>query len=241
MLCLDEPVAVYHKKIVLCAHYLFRGFSGYGDVRHWASIPDLLPILNFLKFQGVARFAMICAMHAPVWSKGVDASNHLRQSQLTLCTASNCCRQSQLTFRTHLIPTRHSILIENLGETLEAVLTPVIQRAVIYRGRKMYIKLGDSEVEFHPEFRSVPITILTNFWVATPCWVLTELWSLICCTAGFDLCQLFGKRRLPTPLGLIPLSSWASDAFLHCWLRFILGQATPSYPRSLYQLLGMHL
>lgn len=48
---------------------------------------------------------------------------------------------------------RHSILIENLGETLEAVLTPVIQRAVIYRGRKMYIKLGDSEVEFHPDFR----------------------------------------------------------------------------------------
>lgn len=51
-----------------------------------------------------------------------------------------------------LVP-RHSILIENLGETLEAVLTPVIQRAVIYRGRKMYIKLGDSEVEFHPDFR----------------------------------------------------------------------------------------
>lgn len=50
---------------------------------------------------------------------------------------------------------RHSILIENLGETLEAVLTPVIQRAVIYRGRKMYIKLGDSEVEFHPDFRWV--------------------------------------------------------------------------------------
>lgn len=53
------------------------------------------------------------------------------------------------------MPARHSILIENLGETLEAVLTPVIQRAVIYRGRKMYIKLGDSEVEFHPDFRSV--------------------------------------------------------------------------------------
>lgn len=54
-----------------------------------------------------------------------------------------------------LLDVRHSILIENLGETLEAVLTPVIQRAVIYRGRKMYIKLGDSEVEFHPDFRWV--------------------------------------------------------------------------------------
>ncbi|CBJ30911.1 Dynein heavy chain family dynein heavy chain [Ectocarpus siliculosus] len=56
----------------------------------------------------------------------------------------------------------HSILIENLGETLEAVLTPVIQRAVIYRGRKMYIKLGDSEVEFHPDFRLFLHTKLSN-------------------------------------------------------------------------------
>ena len=61
---------------------------------------------------------------------------------------------------TPLMLVRHSILIENLGETLEAVLTPVIQRAVIYRGRKMYIKLGDSEVEFHPDFRSV---LLSDF------------------------------------------------------------------------------
>ncbi|CAM9266952.1 unnamed protein product [Chrysoparadoxa australica] len=56
----------------------------------------------------------------------------------------------------------HSVLIENLGETLEAVLNPVIQRAVIYKGRKMYIKLGDSEVEFHPDFRLFLQTKLSN-------------------------------------------------------------------------------
>lgn len=61
-----------------------------------------------------------------------------------------------------MILSRHSILIENLGETLEAVLTPVIQRAVIYRGRKMYIKLGDSEAEFHPDFRCVPSSFLLS-------------------------------------------------------------------------------
>lgn len=62
---------------------------------------------------------------------------------------------------------RHSILIENLGETLEAVLTPVIQRAVIYRGRKMYIKLGDSEIEFHPDFRSA-VLMNVAFWFLFP-------------------------------------------------------------------------
>jgi dynein heavy chain len=47
----------------------------------------------------------------------------------------------------------HTILIENIGESLDAVLNPVIQRAVIKRGKKMYIKLGDTEVEFHKDFR----------------------------------------------------------------------------------------
>ena len=67
-------------------------------------------------------------------------------------------------------------MIENLGETLEAVLTPVIQRAVIYRGRKMYIKLGDSEVEFHPDFR----------WVhRAPCTVLRQQKEYVAFDAAF--------------------------------------------------------
>ena len=47
----------------------------------------------------------------------------------------------------------HTIIIENLGESLDAVLAPVIQRATIKRGRPLYVKVGDSEVEFHPDFR----------------------------------------------------------------------------------------
>ncbi len=56
----------------------------------------------------------------------------------------------------------YSILIENLGESIEATLYPVIQRAVIHRGRKVYLKLGDSEVEFHPDFRLFLHTKLSN-------------------------------------------------------------------------------
>ncbi|KAJ8613144.1 hypothetical protein CTAYLR_004792 [Chrysophaeum taylorii] len=46
-----------------------------------------------------------------------------------------------------------TILIENLAESLDAVLSPVIQRATIKRGRTLYVKLGDTEVEFHDDFR----------------------------------------------------------------------------------------
>jgi dynein heavy chain, axonemal len=56
----------------------------------------------------------------------------------------------------------YSFLIENIGESIDAVLNPVIQRAVIKRGKKMYIKLGDSEVEFHPNFQLYLHTKLSN-------------------------------------------------------------------------------
>ncbi len=56
----------------------------------------------------------------------------------------------------------YSILIENLGESIEATLYPVIQRAAVHRGRKMFLKLGDSEVEFHPNFRLFLHTKLSN-------------------------------------------------------------------------------
>ena len=55
-----------------------------------------------------------------------------------------------------------TILIENIGESLDAVLNPVIQRAVIRRGKKMYLKLGDTEVEFHPAFKLFLHTKLSN-------------------------------------------------------------------------------
>jgi dynein heavy chain len=56
----------------------------------------------------------------------------------------------------------YTMLIENIGESLDAVLNPVIQRAVIRRGKKMYIKLGDKEVEFHKDFRLYLHTKLSN-------------------------------------------------------------------------------
>merc|ERR1711865_474993 len=55
-----------------------------------------------------------------------------------------------------------SVLIENLGESIDAVLTPIIQRAKTKKGHKYYVKMGDSEVEFHPNFRLFLHTKLGN-------------------------------------------------------------------------------
>ncbi len=55
-----------------------------------------------------------------------------------------------------------TILIENIGESIDAVLNPVVQRAAIKRGKKLYLKLGDTEVEFHKDFKLYLHTKLSN-------------------------------------------------------------------------------
>ena len=39
------------------------------------------------------------------------------------------------------------LLLENVGETFDAVLEPVLSRATFRKGRKVLIKLGDTEVD----------------------------------------------------------------------------------------------
>ena len=56
----------------------------------------------------------------------------------------------------------HTLIIENIGESIEAVLNPVIQRATIKRGSRYFIKVGDKECDFHPDFRLYLHTKLSN-------------------------------------------------------------------------------
>jgi len=42
------------------------------------------------------------------------------------------------------------LLLENLSESIDAVLDPVIGKLVTKRGRATVLKLGDAEVEYNP-------------------------------------------------------------------------------------------
>ncbi|XP_038597832.1 LOW QUALITY PROTEIN: dynein heavy chain 17, axonemal [Tachyglossus aculeatus] len=46
-----------------------------------------------------------------------------------------------------------TLLIENIGETVEPVLDPLLGRNTIKKGR--FIRVGDKEVEYHPDFRLI--------------------------------------------------------------------------------------
>jgi len=52
------------------------------------------------------------------------------------------------------------LLIENIEETVEAVLDPLLGRNTIKKGKA--IKIGDREVEYHPSFRLILHTKLAN-------------------------------------------------------------------------------
>ena len=97
----------------------------------------------------------------------------------------------------------HSILIENIGESIDAVLNPVIQRAAIKRGKKSYIKLGDTEVEFHPNFRLFLHTKLSNPHYPPEIQAETTLINFTVTSAGLEdqlLALVVRKERLDLAL-----------------------------------------
>jgi len=53
-----------------------------------------------------------------------------------------------------------TVLIENLEESVDPVLDPIIGRNTIKKGRA--VKIGDKEVEYNPSFRLILHTKLAN-------------------------------------------------------------------------------
>jgi len=54
------------------------------------------------------------------------------------------------------------VMIENLDNSIDAVIQPVYSRAVIKKGRNKYIKMGDKELSLNPKFNLFLHTKLSN-------------------------------------------------------------------------------
>jgi len=54
------------------------------------------------------------------------------------------------------------MLIENMGEAMEASIMPAVQRLKMKRGARFFLKLGEDEVEYHNDFRMFLHTKLSN-------------------------------------------------------------------------------
>ena len=53
----------------------------------------------------------------------------------------------------HCVENGLPLLIENLPESIDIVLDNVIGKKTISRGRLTVVKIGDAEIEMHPQFR----------------------------------------------------------------------------------------
>lgn len=54
------------------------------------------------------------------------------------------------------------MIIENVQESLEPSMEPVLQRSITKKSNKYFIKIGDSEIEYNPEFKLIMLSKLIN-------------------------------------------------------------------------------
>jgi dynein heavy chain, axonemal len=79
-----------------------------------------------------------------VWIKKKEAANNLAITRLSY---PKMVKTIELSLETGV-----PVMIENLENTIDAVIQPVYSRATIKRGKNKYIKMGDKELTLHPQF-----------------------------------------------------------------------------------------
>eukprot|EP01029_Cantina_marsupialis_P009144 TRINITY_DN2137_c0_g5_i1.p1 TRINITY_DN2137_c0_g5~~TRINITY_DN2137_c0_g5_i1.p1 ORF type:complete len:3984 (-),score=1416.37 TRINITY_DN2137_c0_g5_i1:203-12154(-) len=91
---------------------------------------------------------------AKKWIRNTEAKNHLQVTRLTsatmLRTLENCIRIGQ------------PLLVEDIGEQLDPALEPVLAKAVFKQQGRLLIHLGDSDIDYDPNFRFYLSTKLPN-------------------------------------------------------------------------------
>ena len=117
---------------------------------------DPLSVGNGAIMSNAARWSLMIdpQLQGVKWVLNKEESNGLKVIQLSqdryLDTVEQCMENG--------IP----LLIENLGEEIDAVLNPVIGRETSMRGRSLLIKLGEKEIEYDPNFKLFLQTKLSN-------------------------------------------------------------------------------
>lgn len=89
------------------------------------------------------------------WLREKEAENKLKIGRL-----SNM--KQLISFLEQSIDNGWTVIIENIEETIDAVISPVVARNTIKRGRNKLMKLGEKEIPLHPNFRLYLHTKLSN-------------------------------------------------------------------------------
>jgi dynein heavy chain len=103
------------------------------------------------------RFALMIdpQLQGVTWIKEKEKDNDLKIGRLT-----NMKRLTQML--EFAIEAGQPVLIENMEESIDAVLSSVYGRATIKRGKTVYLPLGDKEIPLSPKFKLYLHTKLSN-------------------------------------------------------------------------------
>ena len=89
-----------------------------------------------------------------VWVKEKESKNNLQITRLG--------NKKMLPTLERALESGWSVMIENLAESLDAVIGPIVGRQKIRKGRIFFVKVGDKEVEYHANFKLILHTKLAN-------------------------------------------------------------------------------
>ena len=88
------------------------------------------------------------------WILEKEKENNLQVTRLSYKSMIRTMEQS--------IDMGYSVVLENIEESIDAVLSPVVARNFIRRGKTKLLKLGDKEINWSPKFKLILHTKLSN-------------------------------------------------------------------------------
>lgn len=129
------------------------------EVREWniQGLPtDSLSVDNGVMVTRGRRWPLLIdpQSQANRWVKSMEAKNGLRTAKMN---DGNLLRTLENSIRIG-----NPVLLEDVGETVEAALEPLLQKAIFKQGNRTLIRLGDTDVDYDPGFKLYMTTKLPN-------------------------------------------------------------------------------
>ena len=102
------------------------------------------------------RWPLMCdpQLQGIAWIKERESKNNLQVVRMGAAKTVDIMEKA--------IEAGHSVLIENMGESIDAVLMPTVTRSTYKKGRALFVKMGDKDVEYNPNFKLFLHTKMSN-------------------------------------------------------------------------------
>lgn len=129
------------------------------EIREWniLGLPtDDLSVDNGIIVKSGSRWPLMIdpQCQASFWVKNMEAKNGLRVIKQT---DNNFLRMLESSIRVG-----NPVLLEDIGESLDPSLEPLLSKAISNVGGRSVLRLGDTDIDFDPKFKFYITTKLTN-------------------------------------------------------------------------------